>query len=65
MHKNIIQHIRKHINLSDSEAAILDQYVETLQLKKRIYTARKKVFISHQGYGYNCGQSKTNVIVIT
>jgi CRP/FNR family transcriptional regulator, anaerobic regulatory protein len=35
MHKNIIQHIRKHIDLHDSEVAVFNKYVETDQLKKK------------------------------
>jgi CRP-like cAMP-binding protein len=35
MHKNIIQHIRKHIDLSESELTIFNKYVVTHQLKKK------------------------------
>jgi CRP/FNR family transcriptional regulator, anaerobic regulatory protein len=35
MHKNIIQHLRKYIDLSESDVAIFNKYVETHQLKKK------------------------------
>ena len=35
MHNNIIQHIRKYIELSENEVVTFDKYVETLQLKKK------------------------------
>ena len=35
MHKNIIQHIRKFVDLSESEVVVFNKYVETHQLKKK------------------------------
>jgi CRP/FNR family transcriptional regulator len=35
MHKNIIQHIRKFIDLSESEVVVFSKYVERHQLKKK------------------------------
>jgi CRP-like cAMP-binding protein len=35
MHINIIQHIRKFVDLSETEVAIFNKYVETRQLKKK------------------------------
>lgn len=35
MHSSIIQHIRKFIDLSESEAAIINKYVEIHQFKKK------------------------------
>jgi len=35
MHINLIQHIRKYIDFSESEAAVFNSYIETHQLKKK------------------------------
>ena len=35
MHKNIIQHIRKVVDLSESEVVVFNKYIETNQLKKK------------------------------
>ena len=35
MHKNIIQHLRKYIDLSESDVVSFNKYVETHQLKKK------------------------------
>jgi CRP/FNR family transcriptional regulator, anaerobic regulatory protein len=35
MHISIIQHIRKFVNLSESEVVVFNKYVETHQLKKK------------------------------
>lgn len=50
MHKNIIQHIRKQIDLSDSEAAILNQYVETLHFKKKEFILQESKVCKHLYY---------------
>ncbi len=35
MHKNIIQDLKKFIDLNESEVEIVKKYVETIQLKKK------------------------------
>jgi CRP/FNR family transcriptional regulator len=42
MHKNIIQHIRKLVDLSENEVDVFNKYVETHQFKK-------KEFINQEG----------------
>lgn len=37
MQKNIIQHIRKFVDLSESDVEVFNKYVETHQLKKKVF----------------------------
>lgn len=41
MQKNIIQHIRKHSDLSENEVLIFNKYVETNQFKKKEFILRE------------------------
>jgi len=41
MHKNIIQHLRKFIDLSESEVVVFNKYVETHQFKKKELIAQE------------------------
>jgi len=42
MHKNIIQHIRKFVDLSESELEVFNKYVETHQLKKKEFLIQER-----------------------
>ncbi len=41
MHKNIVQHIRNHVDLSESELVIFLKYVEIHQFKKKEYVLQE------------------------
>ncbi|MEI6695657.1 MAG: Crp/Fnr family transcriptional regulator [Bacteroidota bacterium] len=54
MHKNIIQHLKKFIDLSESEVDIVKKYIETIQLKKREFVLQeskvcRKLFFVEKG----------------
>jgi len=47
MHKNIIQHIRKFVNLSESEVVTFNKYVEIHQLKKKEFILQESKICKH------------------
>ncbi len=50
MHKNIIQHIRQHTDLSDSDAIILNKYIEIHQFKKKEFISQESRVCKHLYY---------------
>jgi CRP/FNR family transcriptional regulator len=54
MHINIIRHIRKYIDLSESEVATFNKYIETQQIKKKEFLIQessvcKNLFFVEEG----------------
>jgi CRP-like cAMP-binding protein len=47
MHINIIQHIRKFIDLNEDETAIVNKYVETHQFKKKEFIIQEQKICKH------------------
>jgi len=47
MHKNIIQHIRKFVDLSESEVVTFNKYVEIHQLKKKEFILQESKICKH------------------
>ena len=41
MHKNIIQHLKTFIDLSENEVKIIEKYIETIQLKKKEFVLQE------------------------
>ncbi|MFZ4413282.1 MAG: Crp/Fnr family transcriptional regulator [Bacteroidales bacterium] len=41
MHKNIIQHLKTFIDLSENEVEIVGKYIETIQLKKKEFVLQE------------------------
>jgi len=42
MYQNIIQHIRKHVSLSESEVVVFNKYVEKHQFKKKEFILQER-----------------------
>jgi CRP/FNR family transcriptional regulator, anaerobic regulatory protein len=47
MHKNIIQHIRKFVDLSESEIVVFNKYVETHQFLKKEFLIQEGSICKH------------------
>lgn len=47
MHKNIIQYLRKFIELSDSEVVVFNKYIETQSYKKKEFILEEKKVCKH------------------
>lgn len=47
MHNNIIQHIRKFIDLNEIEAVAINKYIETHQFKKKEFIIQELKVCKH------------------